>query len=63
MKLKKMLVFYNRVKKYEGRNMKEGFPGGSVVKNSSASVGDLGLIPNPGRSHMHRTAKPMCHKC
>ena len=38
--------------------MKEGFPGGSVVKNSSASVGDLGLIPNPGRSHMLEQLSP-----
>ena len=29
-----------------------GFPGGSVVKNPSASVGDTGSIPGLGRSHM-----------
>ena len=28
-----------------------GLPGGSVVKNLPASAGDMGLIPNPGRSH------------
>ena len=27
-----------------------GFPGGSVVKNLPASAGDMGLIPDPGRS-------------
>ena len=27
-----------------------GFPGGSVVKNPSASVGDVGLSPGSGRS-------------
>ena len=27
------------------------FPGGTVVKNLSASVGDTGLIPALGRSH------------
>jgi len=27
-----------------------GFPGGSVVKNPSASAGDVGLIPDWGRS-------------
>ena len=27
-----------------------GFPGGSVVKDISASVGDAGLIPGLGRS-------------
>ena len=28
------------------------FPGGTVVKNLPASVGDTGSIPGPGRSHM-----------
>ena len=28
----------------------KGFPSGSVVKNSSASAGDKGLIPGLGRS-------------
>ena len=27
-----------------------GFPGGSVVKNSPANAGDVGLIPGPARS-------------
>ena len=27
-----------------------GFPGGSVVKNPPAKAGDVGLIPDPGRS-------------
>ena len=27
-----------------------GFPGGSVVKNLSANVGDMGFIPGSGRS-------------
>ena len=31
-----------------------GFPGDSVVKNS-ASSGNTGLIPDPGRSHMLRS--------
>ena len=29
-----------------------GFPGGSVVKNLPANVGDKGSTPGPGRSHM-----------
>ena len=33
---------------------KEGFPNGSVVKTLPANVGDMGLIPGPGRSHMPR---------
>ena len=28
----------------------EGFPGGSVVKNSPANAGDSSLIPGSGRS-------------
>ena len=28
----------------------QGFPGGSVVKNSPADAGDLGLIAESGRS-------------
>ena len=34
------------------KNKASGFPGGSVVKNLRASVGDTGSIPDPGRSHM-----------
>ena len=33
----------------------QGFPGGSVVKNSSASAGDMCSIPDLGRSHALRT--------
>ena len=29
----------------------EGFPGGAVVKNPPANVGDTGSSPGPGRSH------------
>ena len=32
-----------------------GFPGGTVVKNPPANVGDTGLSPGPGRSHMPRS--------
>ena len=39
------------VKNWSGR----GLPGGSVVKNPPASVGDMGSIPEPGRSHMPRS--------
>ena len=28
------------------------FPGGPVVKNTSANAGDMVLIPDPGRFHM-----------
>ena len=30
-------------------NVRMVFPGGSVVRNSSASVRDMGLISSPGR--------------
>ena len=40
-----------KLKKERERNI-YGFPGGSVVKNLPASAGDMGLIPDPGRSHM-----------
>ena len=30
----------------------QGFPAGSVLKNPPASAGDLGSIPDPGRSVM-----------
>ena len=41
----------------------KGFPGGSVVKNPHANSGDMGLIPDPGRSLRTclRTTKPMNH--
>ena len=29
-----------------------GFPGGSVVKNTPANVGDMGSIPDLGRSRV-----------
>ena len=30
----------------------EDFPGGAVVKNPPVNVGDMGSIPDLGRSHM-----------
>ena len=35
--------------------VKQGFRGGTVVKNPPANAGDMGLIPGPGRSHMPRS--------
>ena len=29
-----------------------GLPSGSMLKNPAANAGDMGLIPDPGRSHM-----------
>ena len=33
-------------------NKDRGFPGGAVVESLPANVGDMGLSPGPGRSHM-----------
>ena len=40
-----------------------GFPGGSVVKNPPANVGDTGLIPGPGRSHGEGNGNPFQYSC
>ena len=34
----------------------QGFSGSSVVKNPSAGVGDVGLIPDLGGSHMPQSS-------
>ena len=36
-----------------------GSPGGSVIKNSPASAGDVGSIPGPGRSPEERSGHPL----
>ena len=36
----------------EVKKIRMDFPGGSVVNNSPANAGDMGLIPDLGRSHM-----------
>ena len=43
------------------KNNREGFPGGSVVKNLPENAEDMCSIPNPGRSDMLQGIKPMCH--
>ena len=40
-----------------------GFPGCSVVKNPSASGGDLGLIPGLGRSPGEGNGNPLKYSC
>ena len=35
-----------------------GFPGGSGVRNPPASAGDVGLIPDSGRSPGEENGKP-----
>ena len=43
-----ILIFPQAFKRVPERR----FPGGSVIKNPSASGGDTGSIPSPGRSPM-----------
>ena len=40
-----------------------GFPGGSVVKNPPANVGDKGLIPGLGRSPERGNGNPLQYSC
>ena len=39
------------------------FPGGSEVKASACSAGDLGLIPGSGRSSGEGTGNPLQYPC
>ena len=55
-------------KKYEKssgyRNiMQNDIPGGSVVKNLPANAGDMGLIPEWGRSSGEGNANPLQYSC
>ena len=38
-----------------------GFPGGSVVKDPPANVGDTGSVPDPEDSTCRRATKPVRH--
>ena len=40
-----------------------GFPGDSAVKNPPASAGDMGSIPDPGRSPGQGNGKPLQYSC
>ena len=40
-----------------------GFPGGTVVKNQPANVGDVGLIPGSGRSPGGGPGNPLQCSC
>ena len=56
-----MHVFH--VEALKASNLKEGFPGGSVVKNLSANAGDVGSVPwlerSPGEGH----SSPLQYSC
>ena len=40
-----------------------GFPGGAVVKNPPANAGDIGLMPESGRSPGEGNGKPLQYSC
>ena len=40
-----------------------GFPGGTVVKNLPAKIGDMGLIPGPRRSPGGGNGNPLQYSC
>ena len=48
---------------YNMLTRKEGFPGGSVVKNPPANAGDMGSISGLGRSPGERNDKPLQYSC
>ena len=41
----------------------QGFPGGSVIKNTPANTGDVGLIPGSGRSPGEGNGNPLQYSC
>ena len=43
---------YKQLMEFNIKQQQQGFPGGSVVKNSPANAGDVGSIPDPGRPHV-----------
>ena len=47
-----MVNFILRMFFTQFKSGKQGFPGGSGVKNLPANTGDTDLIPDSGRSHM-----------
>ena len=40
-----------------------GFPGSSVVKNLPANAGDVGSVPDLGRSSRERNGNPLQDSC
>ena len=45
-----MTASHEGVGKFSSSYGSEGFPGGSVIKESACNAGDLSLIPGSGRS-------------
>ena len=51
---RQVMKLTSRQVKLPSRGSNRAFAGGSVVKNLPAKVGDTGLIPDLGKSHMLR---------
>ena len=54
--IKKLICILHEIRhktthKQGNKTSRPDFPGGSVIKNPPANAGDMGLIPDPGRSH------------
>ena len=47
-------TYHNEDMAQPNKETNRDFPGDSVVRNLPANAGDMGLIPDPGRSHMPR---------
>ena len=45
------------------RNMNQGFPGGSVAKNSPANARYMGSFPGLGRSYGEGNGNPLQYSC
>ena len=54
---------FNKQKNKVVSNTKDGFPGGSVVKNLPASAGDAGLIPGSERSPGEENGNLLQYSC
>ena len=61
----RMYKEHSQLKKDKIANQKKwaGFPGGSVVKNPPANVGNMGLIPGSERSPGEGNGNPLHYSC
>ena len=48
---------------WRGGEIKQKFPGSSMVKNPPANAGDIGLIPGLGRSPGEGSGNPLQYSC
>ena len=52
--LARMAIIKKKKKEIRKKSTNRDFPGGFVDKNLPASAGDMGLLPDPRRSHRQR---------